>query len=152
MLKFSTRARYGLRAMVDLAINSDLDKPVALRDIAEREGISDAYLEQLMALLRKDGLVRSVRGAQGGYILARRPAQITAGEVIRCLEGPLAPTDCVNEDEPEFCERSGICVTRGMWEKIKEAVAGVLDGTTLEDFRSEAEKGRLSRESYMYYI
>ncbi len=138
-MKFSTRSRYGLRAMVDLAENYHLGTPIPLCQVAERQGLSEGYLEQLMTFLRKGGLVRSVRGAQGGYLLAREPAQITAGEIIRCLEGPLSPTDCVNEDDPEICGRSETCVTRGMWERIREAVAEVLDSTTLEDFRRETE-------------
>jgi len=151
-LKFSTRARYGLRAMLALAQNYTPNEPVPLVRIAEREGISEGYLEQLVTSLRKGGLVRSVRGAQGGYLLAREPARITAGEVVRCLEGPLSPTGCVNEDDPESCERAGVCATRVMWERIRESVAEVLDNTTLEDLCKEAEKIRLSREANMYYI
>lgn len=134
-MKFSTRSRYGLRAMVDLAEYYRPGTPIPLSRVAERQGLSEGYLEQLITSLRKGGLVRSVRGAQGGYMLARDPARITAGEIIRCLEGPLGPTGCVSEDDPEVCSRSKICATRGMWEQIREAVAGVLDRTTLEDFR-----------------
>jgi len=151
-LKFSTRSRYGLRAMVDLALNYVPTEPIPLSQVAERQGLSEGYLEQLMTFLRKGGLVRSVRGSQGGYMLAREPALITAGEIIRCLEGPLCPTDCVNEDDPEICARAETCVTRGMWEKIRESVAVVLDSTTLEDFCQESEKIRRSREANMYYI
>ncbi len=139
-MKFSTRSRYGLRAMVDLAQNYQPGAPIPLSKVAERQGLSEGYLEQLMTFLRKEGLVRSVRGAHGGYLLAREPAQITAGEIIRCLEGPLCPTDCVNEDDPEICVRSETCVTRGMWERIREAVAQELDRNTLEDFRQETVK------------
>lgn len=139
-MKFSTRSRYGLRAMVDLAQNYQSGTPIPLSQVAERQDLSEGYLEQLMTFLRKGGLVRSVRGAQGGYLLAREPAKITAGEIIRCLEGPLSPTDCVNEDDPEICSRSETCVTRGIWERIREAVAGVLDSTTLEDFCLETKR------------
>ncbi len=139
-MKFSTRSRYGLRAMVDLAQNYQSGTPIPLSQVAERQDLSEGYLEQLMTFLRKGGLVRSVRGAQGGYLLAREPAKITAGEIIRCLEGPLSPTDCVNEDDPEICGRSETCVTRGMWERIREAVAEVLDSTTLEDFCLETKR------------
>lgn len=151
-MKFSTRARYGLRAMLDLALNYTPSEPIPLIQVAERQGISEGYLEQLMSFLRKGGLVRSVRGAQGGYFLARVPGQITAGEIIRCLEGPLGPTDCVNEDDPEICERSSACVTRGIWEKIRESIAGVLDNTTLEDLCKQAEQIKLAKEANMYYI
>ncbi|MDF9407664.1 MAG: HTH-type transcriptional regulator CymR [Pelotomaculum sp. PtaB.Bin013] len=151
-MKFTTRARYGLRAMVDLAQYYSPHEPVPLVRVAERQGISEGYLEQLMTFLRKGGLVRSVRGAQGGYLLSREPARITAGEVVRCLEGPINPTGCVSEDDPEICARAETCATRVMWERIRESIAGVLDSTTLEDLCKEAEKMRLSSEASMYYI
>lgn len=151
-MKFSTRSRYGLRAMVDMAINFKPGEPIPLGQVAERQGLSEGYLEQLMTFLRKGGLVRSVRGAQGGYILSREPSRITAGEIVRCLEGPLSPTECVSEDSPDQCARAEICVTRGLWEKIRKSVAEVLDSTTLEDLAREAEEIRRSREAMMYNI
>jgi len=151
-LKFSTRARYGLRAMLELALSYNPSEPTPLFQIAERQGISEGYLEQMMTVLRKGGLVRSVRGAQGGYLLSRVPAKITTGEIIRCLEGPLGPTGCVSEEDPEICDRSDFCVTRTLWEKVRNSIADVLDGTTLEDLCKDAEKVRRSREANMYYI
>lgn len=147
-MKFSTRARYGLRAMVDLAQNYNPHEPIPIARVAERQGISEGYLEQLMTFLRKGGLVRSVRGAQGGYLLTREPAQITAGEVVRCLEGPVTPTGCVSENDPDTCVRAETCATRVMWEKIRESITGVLDNTTLADLCVEAEKMHVN----MYYI
>lgn len=105
-----------------------------------------------MTSLRKKGLVRSVRGPQGGYLLTREPAKITAGEIIRCLEGPLSPTGCVSEGDPEICARAEACVTRLLWEKIRQSMAGILDSTTLADLSEDAEKIRISREADMYYI
>ena len=93
-MKLSTRGRYGLRAMLDIAINQG-DGPTTLPSISERQGISVGYLEQLMVPLKKEGLIRSVRGAQGGYLLAREPEKITVGDIIRALEGPIAPVACV---------------------------------------------------------
>lgn len=151
-MKFSTRARYGLRAMLELALNYDPNEPMPLFKIAERQLISEGYLEQMMTVLRKGGLVRSTRGAQGGYILSREPDRITAGEIIRCLEGPLSPTDCVSEEDPEICSRSEACVTRLLWERVRKAMASVLDSTTLEDLRQDDEKLRRCKESDMYYI
>ncbi|NLI14083.1 MAG: Rrf2 family transcriptional regulator [Peptococcaceae bacterium] len=151
-MKFSTRARYGLRAMLELALNYDSNEPTPLFQIAERQLISEGYLEQMMNVLRKEGLVRSVRGAQGGYLLSREPARITAGEIVRCLEGPLNPTNCVSEKDPENCIRSEFCVTRMLWERVREAIAGVLDNTTLADMCKESEKLRRSRDADMYYI
>lgn len=151
-MKFSTRARYGMRAMLELALNYGASEPMPLFQIAEKQLISEGYLEQMMTVLRKGGLVRSVRGAQGGYLLSREPARIIAGEIVRCLEGPLGPTDCVSEEDPETCVRSEYCVTRLLWERVRESMASVLDGTTLEDLRQDAEKLRRSKDSDMYYI
>jgi Rrf2 family transcriptional regulator, cysteine metabolism repressor len=151
-LKFSTRSRYSLRAMVDLAMKYSSGGPIPLGQVAERQGLSEGYLEQLMTFLRKGGLVRSARGAQGGYVLSREPSRITAGDVIRCLEGQLSPTDCVNEDDPGQCSRAETCVTRMLWERVREAVAGVLDQTTLEDLCNETERVSKSRQSLMYDI
>ncbi|MFZ5632262.1 MAG: RrF2 family transcriptional regulator [Bacillota bacterium] len=151
-MKFSTRARYGLRAMLELALNYDPNEPIPLLQVAERQGISEGYLEQMMTFLRKGGLVRSVRGSQGGYLLTREPAKITAGEIVRCLEGPLSPTGCVSEDEPEPCPRADSCAARVLWERVRKSVADVLDNTTLEDLCKESEKIRLSKEANMYYI
>jgi len=138
--------------MLELALNYNPGEPTPLFQIAERQGISEGYLEQMMTVLRKGGLVRSVRGAQGGYLLGRVPAKITTGEIVRCLEGPLGPTDCVNEEDPEICDHFGFCVTRTLWEKVRDSIADVLDTTTLEDLCQEAEKVRRSREANMYYI
>lgn len=138
--------------MVDLAIHYTPNEPIPLSQVAERQGLSEGYLEQLMTFLRKGGLVRSVRGAQGGYILSREPAKIAVGEIIRCLEGPLSPTDCVNEEDPEPCERADTCVTRVLWERIRKSIADVLDNTTLEDLCKEAEEINKSRKVLMYHI
>jgi len=146
-LRFTTRAEYGLRAMVDLAEHHIHQEPIPLVRVAERQGISEGYLEQLMTFLRKGGLVRSIRGAKGGYLLIREPGRITAGEVVRCLEGPLNPTSCVGDDDPDACGRSDNCATREMWFRIKNSVAEVLDSTTLADLtRSSKFEIRGSKE------
>ena len=138
-MKLSTRGRYGLRAMLDIAINQG-DGPITLHSISERQGISVGYLEQLMVPLKKEGLIRSVRGAQGGYLLAREPEKITVGDVIRALEGPIAPVACVSEDFPEECDRAEGCVTRLVWAKVRDSIAEVLDSLTLADLIEEANK------------
>lgn len=150
-MKLSTRGEYGLRAMFDLALRYG-EGPIPLKSIAERQEISDHYLEQLISGLRKAGLVKSVRGAQGGYVLAKEPGEITVGDVIRVLEGPIAPMDCVNEEEKAPCSRAETCVTRGIWQKVKESIDGVLDSITLKDMVQEAEKVNQSKDYYMYYI
>jgi Rrf2 family protein len=131
-MKISTKGRYGLRAMIDLALNSD-NEPISLKNIAERQNISEPYLEQLIASLRKAGLVESIRGAQGGYRLSKKTAEISVGQILRALEGSLAPTDCVIENEENECEASDYCVTRVIWEKIHDSINKVVDSITLKD-------------------
>ncbi|MGE5405438.1 MAG: RrF2 family transcriptional regulator [Candidatus Saccharibacteria bacterium] len=149
-MKLSTKGRYGLRAMLDMALHQD-QGPITVNSIADREGLSDRYLEQLMVPLKKVGLVKSVRGAQGGYILAKEPKDITVGDIIRALEGPVAPVDCVSEDRPEECSRSEACVTRIVWAKIRDSISEVLDSFTLEDLVIETKK-RAEAIPEMYYI
>jgi len=150
-MKLSTKGRYGVRAMLDLALHYG-QGPIALKHVAERQNISEHYLEQLVVILRRAGLVRSMRGAQGGYTLSREPGKITLGDVIRSLEGPISPVDCVSEEDPEYCSRAGFCITRGIWEKIRDNIAGILDSTTLEDMCRQAEQLARANNPYMYYI
>ncbi|HEX3015357.1 MAG TPA: Rrf2 family transcriptional regulator [Desulfobacteria bacterium] len=150
-MRLSTKGRYGVKAMFDLAQHYG-EGPVSLKNVADRQGISEHYLEQLISGLRKAGLVKSVRGAQGGYTLAKEPAAITVGDVIRVLEGPIAPVDCVAEEDPEICQKADCCVTRGIWEKVRDSIAGVLDSISLEDMVKDAEKLQQDKNFYMYYI
>jgi len=140
-VNISTKGRYGLRAILDMAINQE-NQPISLNSIAERQGLSEGYLEQLMIPLKRAGLVRSVRGAQGGYILVKHPKDITVGDVVRALEGPIAPVACVSEHYPEECERADSCVTRVVWEKVRDSMAEALDSFTLEDLVNESLKMR----------
>ena len=151
MLKLSTKGRYGVKAMFDLAQHVG-EGPTSLKSIAERQGISEHYLEQLISGLRKSGLVKSVRGAQGGYILGREPGKIKVGDIIRVLEGPIAPVDCVSEEDPECCVKAEFCVTRTIWEKVRDSIADVLDSITLETMLEDAKKLESERNLYMYYI
>ncbi|MCK8815987.1 Rrf2 family transcriptional regulator [Natroniella sulfidigena] len=153
-MKLSTKGRYGVRAMFDLALHQG-DGPTPLRSIAERQNISEHYLEQLIANLRKEGLVNSVRGAHGGYLLSKEPAEITIGDIIRVLEGPIAPVDCVSDKvEEDKCENITDCVVRMIWKKMKDSINEVLDEITLEDLRQEAinAKQNGAQHGYMYHI
>ena len=135
-MKFSSRARYGLRAMIALA-QSYPRGPMSLAEISRSEEISLSYLEQLMAILRKASLVEGIRGAHGGYQLTVAPAAITAGQVVRALEGSLAPAECVSEGvEAGFCSRETACPSKMLWEQVRDSVAQVLDTTTLADLCS----------------
>lgn len=129
-LRLSTKVRYGLRALIALARHYDKG-PVMARLIAEEEDISENYLEQIMEPLKKAGLVRSIRGAQGGFILAKKPGDIKVREVIEVLEGPISLIDCLID--PSVCNRSSSCLTRGLWENIRESIIKAIEAKTLED-------------------
>ena len=130
-MKISTKGRYALRLMIDLATNGE-GNPIRIKDVAERQNISDKYLEQIISALNKAGFVRSVRGPQGGYSLKKKPEDYTVGMILRLTEGSLAPVACVEEDETD-CERQGGCVTYLLWRKISDAINGVVDTITLKD-------------------
>lgn len=149
-MKLSTKGRYGLKAILDLAIHHK-DGHVSLKGIAERQDISENYLEQLFSSLKKAGLIKSIRGSQGGYLLAGAPDTISVGAVLRALEGSLAPVDCVIEDFPAQCDRSGICVTRLIWEKIRDSVNNVVDSITLDDLVKEYKSSN-DLDGYIYNI
>lgn len=150
-MKLSTKGRYGVMAMLDLALHNS-EGQVPLKSIAERQAISENYLEQLFALLRKAGLVNSIRGAMGGYMLAESADKITVGSILRALEGSLAPVDCVVEDEPALCSKSGCCATKVVWEKIRDSINEVVDSITLEDLAEEYRKNNNNKDGYMFYI
>ena len=131
----STKAQYGLRALVDIARQSA--EVVPLKDVSRRQGISQAYLEQIASNLRRSGFIKSVRGASGGYKLARVPDQISAYDVVVALEGSIAPVDCVESDHS--CERSGLCSTEWLWRRVDSALRQVLGASTLADLIREEE-------------
>jgi Rrf2 family cysteine metabolism transcriptional repressor len=139
-LKISTKGRYGLTIMMELAVKFG-EGPISLKSIAEKNGLSEHYLEQLIAPLRNAGMVKSVRGAYGGYILSKDPESITSGDVIRILEGPISPVDFTEEDDP---------AKRDLWLRIRDSIAGVLDSTTLSDLINFKGEGR--PDNYMFYI
>lgn len=135
VMKISTKGRYALKLMLDIAMNSN-GAAVSLRDIATRQGMSDKYLEQIISTLNKAGYVKSIRGAQGGYILTKQPEEYTVGMILRVTEGSLAPVSCVDSE----CEREEKCVTYVVWKKINDAVTEVVDSITLQDLLDEAYK------------
>ena len=130
-MKISTKGRYALRMLLDLAEHQNCGY-IALKDIAERQGISKKYLEQIISILNKAGFVRSVRGPQGGYALQQTPDKYTVGMILRLTEGSLSPVECL-DDNGAFCEREENCVTQILWKKLDDAIKGVVDHITLED-------------------
>jgi len=139
-MKISTKGRYGITIMMDLARNYG-EGPLSLKSIAQAHGLSEHYLEQLAAPLRNAGLVKSIRGAYGGYVLTREPKEITAAEIIRVLEGPIQPVEAMDDEEP---------AKKHLWMQIRDAVKGVLENTTLESLANYKEDS--SDFQYMFYI
>ncbi|WP_243386219.1 cysteine metabolism transcriptional regulator CymR [Bacillus kexueae] len=139
-MRISTKGRYGLTIMIELAKRYG-EGPTSLKSIAQTHNLSEHYLEQLIAPLRNARLVKSIRGAYGGYILADDPRNITAGDIIRVLEGPITPVEGIEDEEP---------AKRHLWIKIRDAIKDVLDNTTLEDLASFTDDNE--QDAYMFYI
>ena len=136
-MKLSTKGRYGLRALVDLAVYSD-SEIVSINNIALRQDISESYLAQLFAKLKRAGIVESVRGAAGGYRLAKEMHLITIGDVLRALEGNMDAVDCLGIGEDSTCTSKDYCTSRIVWERINKAINEAIDSMTLEEFAKES--------------
>ena len=135
-MRISTRGRYGIKAMVDLAMNTDGEKCVPLKSIAQRQGIPENYLEHLFFFLKRSGVVKSIRGAQGGYILNEKPENISVGDLLKILEGSLALVDCLENQPPKKkCGNAncGECVVRDAWEIISDKLAEAAHSISLKD-------------------
>jgi Rrf2 family cysteine metabolism transcriptional repressor len=139
-MKISTKGRYGLTIMIELAKKHG-EGPVSLKSIAQANNLSEHYLEQLIAPLRNAGLVRSIRGAYGGYVLADKPSKVTAGDVIRVLEGPITVVEGIEDQEP---------AQRELWIRITDAIKDVLDSTTIDDLAKHSDD--VVSDGYMFYI
>ena len=136
-MKISTKGRYALRMMLDLAIHRS-DGYISLKDIAERQNISKKYLEQIIPLLNRSGFLRTSRGYQGGYMLVEPPSKYTVGEILRLTEGSLAPVSCL-DFEVNDCPRQAECLTLPIWKGLYKAVTDYLDGITLQDIIYESD-------------
>lgn len=139
-MKLSTRTRYGLRALLELAENYGKG-PLQLKAIAEHQKISVKYLEQLMAVLKSTGIVRSVRGPSGGYVLAKSPKEIKVSDCFNCLEGPVITTECV--DDSSFCTRSTDCIAKGLWTDVQNTVMDLLQSITLHSLIDRARQSNV---------
>ena len=137
-MKISTKGRYALRLMIDLAINGT-ESYVPIKSVSQRQEISEKYLEQIITQLSRAKLVKSARGAQGGYKLVRDPKGYTAGELLRAVEGSLAPVACL-EPGHAICDRAALCGTLDLWKEIQDAIDNIVDNTTLEDLVKKQEK------------
>lgn len=128
-MKLSTKGRYGIKAMLDLALHYGME-PISIKSISKRQNISEYYLEQLFSNLRKANLIKSVRGAQGGYSLEKSPSETNVFEIMEILEGPIEVSECI---ETENCSNIDCCATRLLWVKIKDSIDNVMKSTSLQD-------------------
>ncbi len=136
-MKISTKGRYALRMMIEFGMN--LDQCTKISQVAIRQGISDKYLEQIVTLLHRAGYVRSTRGAQGGYMLTRKPEEYTVGMILRQTEGSLSPVPCL-DDEVNQCQRASYCAALTVWTQLRDAIDQVVDSVTLADLIEEQKK------------
>ena len=137
-MKLSTKGRYGLRAMVDLAVTCE-EGPVPIQAIAKRQDLSEKYLEQLLGMLKKAGLVKSIRGNQGGYQIAGDTADISVGDILRALEGDLLPVDCVGFEDETSCKAAKSCATKYVWKKINESLEDTVNHITLKELVAQTK-------------
>lgn len=142
-MKLSTKGRYGVKAMFELALHFE-GESVSIKEISEKINVSEYYLEQLFSSLRKAGLIKSIRGAQGGYLLAKNPDSITVADIFNVLEGPIEISDCVIEDEAN-CARVDYCATRLLWIKISDSVNQVINSISLQDMLNDYNEMKLFR-------
>lgn len=145
-MKISTKGRYGLRALIDLAQYSEIE-PVSINSIATRQTISERYLEQLMTLMKKAGLIKSIRGSGGGYVLAKDMGEISVGDVLRALEGNLQPVECAAFSQEDSCEASGGCVTKYVWQRINESINKTVDEISLKQLVEESKNVKATHSS-----
>ena len=143
-MKLSTRGRYGIRAMFDLALNAS-EGTQSIKAIAEREGIPEAYLEQLFAALKREGLVNSTRGAQGGYALAKAPEDISVGDVLRAVEGNIDLAECLEGDHA--CDKAGSCPSKIVWRKLRDGMKAIVDGISLQDMIEDHRRMRAQEDT-----
>lgn len=148
-MKLSTKGRYGLRALIDLALNSQ-EEAVSIQSIATRQNISISYLEQLFSKLKKANLITSVRGAAGGYLLAKPEKEISVGDILRALEGNLDAVTCAANQENNSCEVSDVCVTKLVWKRINDSITDAVDTMMLDQLVDESrrirDKGKLGSQ------
>jgi Rrf2 family protein len=149
-MNFTAKEDYGIRAVLDIALQKQ-NAPVQAREIATRQSIPEQFLEQVLSVLRRAGVIRSIRGAAGGYDLAKPAGQTTIGEIIRALSGPLVPVQCVNEDDLARCPSQDLCSVSHFWRRLKEAIEDVVQRTTIQDLVDHQQEVR-KIQGYMMNI
>jgi len=144
-LRLSTKGRYGIRLMLDIALNCE-EGPVSIKVISKRQGITEKYLWHLINPLKSAGLIESIRGAKGGYVLAKPLSRITVKEIVRALEGPLTLVKCV--DQPEVCAKARECVARDVWSEVADKISDTLEAMTLQDIVEKHNSKAASAVTY----
>ena len=147
-MRFSVKSDYAITAVLDMALNADKG-PVHVRAIAGRQAIPVRFLEQVMASLKKAGLIESIRGAQGGYVLSRDPRTISVAQIVEAIEGPITPMDCTNGAFERKCLQINGCVVKEVWEDVRRAITGALSKVSIEDMY---KKKREQEKTVMYHI
>ncbi len=140
-MKLSTRGEYASRAMLELSLHYK-GPPLHIRDISAAQDIPPRFLEQILLSLKRNGYLRSKKGPRGGYYLAKPPSEINVAEVIRVMDGPLAPIDCVSVTAHEFCPRENFCGLKWLWKEVRDSVANILENTSFEDLAKRTKKAR----------
>jgi Rrf2 family transcriptional regulator, cysteine metabolism repressor len=141
-MRLSTKGEYASRAMLELSLHHE-EAALHIRDISTAQGIPERFLEQILLQLKRAGYLRSRKGPKGGYFLAKHPSQISVAEVIRVMDGPLAPIDCVSVTAHEPCAREGFCGLKGLWKEVRDAVAEILERTTFEDMARRSRDAKM---------
>jgi Rrf2 family protein len=144
-MRLSTKGEYGSRAMLELSLHYQ-EKPLHIRDISKAQDIPQRFLEQILLLLKRAGYLRSRKGPDGGYSLSKPPADITVAEVIRVMDGPLAPIDCVSVTAHEVCPHEDSCGLRWLWKEVRDSVAQILERTTFEELAEKTKAARTGRK------
>ena len=150
-MKISTKGRYALEALLYMA-HTVINEPVSIRVVADGTGISEKYLEQLFFLLRKKGVIDTLRGPKGGYFIARDLCEITAGDIVRAVEGEIVPVPCLADPEQCASSMQGLCVTRTLWQNVSDAVDTVLDAVTLQALAEDFRKMVKENTSIEYFL
>jgi Rrf2 family cysteine metabolism transcriptional repressor len=147
-MKLSTKGEYASRAMLELALRFD-EGALHIRDISAAQDIPERFLEQILLQLKRAGYLRSRKGPHGGYFLAKSPSRISVAEVIRVMDGPLAPIGCVSVTAKAFCDREGSCGLKGLWKEVRDAIASILERTTFEDLAERTRQVRFLKVDYI---
>ena len=150
-MRFSVKAEYGVKAILELAAQAER-RPLQVRSIAKKQGLPVRFLEHVMNALKKAGLVESIRGAQGGYLLNRSPKEISLGDVLKAIDGPITAKSCISDRKLQTCEEGGICIVQDVWEEVRHSFTNILNSITLQDMCERKRQKERQRKVLMFHI